>query len=305
MKKVLSVLLALCCMAEVSAQEFDAHWISAPQPDSTSHLYFRQTYLMDERPSWMTLRVMTTGYVKVYVNECNVGTASFYPYREANDDSPQTITLDATPYLRPDTNVVAVYFSPAWPHVCDKQVSVSFFGEMPDERPIARFSDGDWLCREAPSRLLPDGGEWMDGRMFDPAWNSTQYSPALWVNAESREGDCRTTPSRGGQDGESWYLSHVRGKKYFDVVGDSVEYEFGEGFVGQVRLTLREAQRGEVLHYGPHYYVCSGELDEQACPVFDIDSYRRVLISGDDSFQREHVFNIEALGMEPRFSFFY
>lgn len=311
MLRLLLTLMLLFSLTGASAQEFNTPWIGAPQPDSTSHVYFRQTYLLPSPPAEASLTVTTTGLVKVYVNECNVGTASFYPYREGADAAPRSVTLDVTPYLRSDTNVVAVLYSPSFPHKEGRQVAVTFFGRDGRDEPFACYSDSDWLCRPAPSGLLPGGGEWIDGQRYTPDWKSAGYSPALWQGAVSSSLPSRRSSagsiaasasvrSMGGNAGLGWRLGHIRGKQYFDLVADSVQYEFGTGFFGQLRLTIREARAGECIHFGRNIYYCSGQMDEQACPVFGLDTYRRVLVYGDRHFRQSQIVDIEALEMQPQ-----
>lgn len=120
--------MALCWLTTLCAQEFGSHWIRIPQPDSLSHVWFRQTYVEDGLPLEARVTVASPGYYKLYVNECNVGTALFYPPRLQADSQPVAMTFDVTPFLRADTNVVALCYAPSYPHVDSSQVSVQFFG---------------------------------------------------------------------------------------------------------------------------------------------------------------------------------
>ncbi|MGI6231253.1 MAG: alpha-L-rhamnosidase N-terminal domain-containing protein [Prevotella sp.] len=326
MKPLFLLAMLWLSLLPLHAQDFDTHWMAPPSVDSLSHYYFRKTYLFDGRPHWASVTLNTSGYVKVYVNACNVGTARYYPVREIGDSRPRRFTLDVTPYLRKDTNVVAVLFSPVSPNSYNRRMlSVSFYGEDADGNPFCHSSDSDWLCREAPSGWLPSGGEWMDARLYDPDWNTTETSLAQWTGVvsvstvpdarvqQSMSGSARSRHSEIVNDNATfsqalwssysvdggWHLQSQYGKRYFDIVGDSVDYEFGDGFFGQVRLTLREAHRGEVVHYGPHQYICSGDLDEQACPQFSLETYRRIRVYSDVRSPRDIVVDIEALTFVP------
>lgn len=282
------------------AQDFATHWIGCTDAGEGQHVFFRQTYLTDALPKRASVRVATTGLVKVYVNQCNVFLSSFYPYRPTPSDVPHAVTVDVTPYLRSDTNVVAVMYAPAWPHEEPRQVAVTFFGERADGSRFSYVSDSDWVCMPAPSGWLGEGtGEWMDATQRDPDWNAATYASALWTSAEETDSPTDTAWVEDRFDYTAWRVRHVRGMRYFDLEGDSVQYEFGDGFMGRLRLTLRETRRGECIVYGPNVYYCNGELDEQACPEFFVDSYRRVLIWGDSHFQRDQIVNIEAVEMAP------
>ena len=61
MTRFLLLCLLQAIMGVIHAQEFDTHWISAPTPDSTSHLWFRQTYLSRQRPEVARITVKNAG----------------------------------------------------------------------------------------------------------------------------------------------------------------------------------------------------------------------------------------------------
>ena len=179
--------MALCWLTTLCAQEFGSHWIRIPQPDSLSHVWFRQTYVEDGLPLEARVTVASPGFYKLYVNECNVGTALFYPPRLQADSQPVAMTFDVTPFLRADTNVVALCYAPSYPHVDSSQVSVQFFGVDASGAPFSRFSDGGWLCRRANSRWTVDGKEHVDGRLHDASWKAAWFNPALWLTADERK----------------------------------------------------------------------------------------------------------------------
>lgn len=299
MKQILLVCYILSWTLGSFAQEFNTHWISAPQPDSTSHVWFRQAYLQSGTPKEGQITITSTGYYKLYVNEYNVGTAAFYPPREPNSNNAVTLSFDVSPYLRNDTNVIAVIYSPSYAHLNPRQISLVYSGKDSLGQPFAYHSDADWLCRCANSSINNRGGECIDGRYHNTDWNTTNFEQALWLNAQEQK-PLQAAPNTVCHDFyPSLKITQRRGYKYFDLVKDGVEYEFGEGFHGWVRLTLRNARKGQTIRFGNTEYICNGSLDEQACPVFSISDYRKVHISGDSSFQRDQIFDIEAISITP------
>lgn len=300
MKRLLLVCYIMSRALGLFAQEYNTHWISFPQPDSTSHIWFRQTYLQSGTPRKGQVTIASTGYYKLYVNEYNVGTAAFYPSREPDSNNAVTLSFDVTPYLRNDTNVIAVIYSPAYAHLNPRQISLIYSGKDSIGHPFAYHSDAGWLCRRANSSINNRGGERIDGRYHNTVWHTTQFEQALWLNAKEQRGRQATPDTARNGFHPSLRITRRRGYKYFDLVKDGVEYEFGEGFHGWVRLTLRNARKGQTIRFGNTEYICNGSLDEQACPVFGLSDYRRVHISGDSSFQRDQIFDIEAIAIAPR-----
>lgn len=280
------------------SQEWEHRWVTCPLADSLSHVWFRQTYVTgsdEDVPVSAHLSFASSGLVRVYVNECNVRTAQWYTPSEP-------ISIDITPYLNEDTNVVAVLYAPRALRPENRHLSLSYYGFTESGRPFCYMADSTWLCRVSPaSGWLPDGGEWDDGREAENPWRASQFDPALWMSAEEIDSDI-SSPDICGKTGVgtemasvSVSLSHVQGKSYFDPEKCAVNYAFSNGIYGQVRLTLRDARYGEVIRYGRNIYICNGEMDEQASPLFSLDSFSRVYVSGDRYFQRSQIWDIEAL----------
>ena len=233
-----------------NARQFNTHWVAAPDTDSLAHVWFRTTLLSSARHREAHLTIATTGLVKVYVNEAKVGTALFYPSRPQGDTTAIALTLDVTPYLRPDSNVVAVLYSPGFPHATRRQVSAVFYGIDYKGQHFAYFSDKSWICRRAASGLTPDGHEWVDGRQADTPWTAGDFDVALWRHVVETQGPETTTAPLTQQQATACksYAAYLpaekivrsRGYNYFDTNGNEVTYDYGRGFRGFVRLNLRE-----------------------------------------------------------------
>lgn len=275
-----------------SIREAEAHWISAPQTDSLSRVFFRKLYLFGGRPRQAQITISTTGYCKVYINECKIGTAPFLPLRLEEDNKAAEFTFDATPYLSSDSNVVAVLYSPARTSTIKqtKQIAVTLSGVDHEGRPIAYSSDPSWLCREANSRLAPDGLEIIDGRAHDPSWKAaTIYNLALWVHAKADSTSdveyCATplTPR----------ISHIDTREADDILSNDIPASYP--FYGFFRATLREAKRGEKIRLGNVLYICNGTFDEQVFPEFGASFTNGISIEGN----RKRITTIEAVSIEP------
>lgn len=287
-------MLFVCLAAH--AQDYHPHWIHAPQADSLSHVWFRRAYTCNGRPRQATLTVTTTGRFKVYVNECNVGTALSYPLRHGNDTTAVATSFDITTYLRPDTNVVAIVYSPTVPHATQRQVAVSLHGTTRQGKAFCLTSDGDWLCRRANSQMTADGGEMVDGRGHDPAWKGATLSDAaLWTGAEmSHDGDPEPPLHRDFGD-EALRIGKTKSIASLHITQNPVLIYLSDSYWGFLRVTLREARRGERLQIGNLTYICNGTMDEQAFPVFHTGSISAVSISGDKRFKPSQITGIEIL----------
>ena len=112
------------------AQSFYTHWIAAQQVDSTSEIWVRQQIQLQECPVFASATIATTGKVDVYINERNVSTACWMPYRMGNDNLPVSINMEVTRFLQPGVNTIAIWYSPTFQHINQQQMAFSLYGRM-------------------------------------------------------------------------------------------------------------------------------------------------------------------------------
>ena len=276
-----------------------AHWISAPQTDSLSRVYFRKLYLFEGRPKRAQITITTTGYCKVYINECKVGTAPFLPLRNKEDNKAAEFTFDATPYLQSDSNVIAVLYSPARTSTTTqaKQLAINFWGTDHESKAFAYTTDASWLCREANSKITPEGLEVIDGREHDNPWKAaTIYDLALWTHATE---DSATIPVDYEAKPIAPRISHVDQRDADDILSNDIPAS--HPFYGFFRATLREARRGEKIRLGNVLYICNGTFDEQVFPEFGASFTNGISVEG----KRQRITNLEAVSIEPNKSVHY
>lgn len=168
-------------------QTFGWSWIKASGQKGEGQQWFRRTYTHLGSVYDATLRVATTGYVKVYVNGRQVTTDPITPFRPTNSNEAVALTYHVAPFLRPDSVHIAVWYAPV-PQAGDScQLAVNFFGEDVDGQRFGFQSDDTWLCRLAPAWYEADGDavvEGYDGRAMQPEWTFGDTDWALWQPAE-------------------------------------------------------------------------------------------------------------------------
>lgn len=299
MKRTSIIILSLWCVLNVSAQNFVTHWISSPEPDSTSQIWFRQTYLSASRPVQASITVTSTGNFELFVNEYNVSTDVMMPYRVEKSDNPVSITYDVTRFLRRDTNVVAVWYAPSYPHISPRQIAVTYNGRTKTGKYFSFCSDENWTCRMADRSLTDDGGESIDGNTYPLKWNSNDIDAATWMPAK----EVKTDGDEATRDLKCFYdaakVVKVYKAKYIDAKGDSVVCDFDTSFKGRIRITLRDAKPGEIIRIGNLQYVCSGKTDEQISQKLTANDYRKIIITGDKDFNRGQIQKVEGLEIAP------
>ncbi len=300
--------------------------ISCTTADSLSDIWFRHTYLTQRRPISATLSVTARGRYRVYVNESNVTP----PLPTDNCHHPVTIDIDISGYLRSDSNTVAILYHPVGPH--DHQIAVCYYGVGRDGRPFGHNADGGWLCRpvdegsgdgidrgytqtvstacwtpvSAPERLEIEGTKAasaprrveIEGRTADSALQRNDSalrrndSALRRVSTEMGVWPLATLlPVRVNR------VTRVTAPRYSERTPEGIAYEFVTGFYGFVRLTLRGAKKGETIIIGGRKYTCNGETDEQITTAFEPTYHRRVIVSGDSTFDASQVQRVDGVNL--------
>lgn len=296
LKYLFTILLtAILAQTDANAQTLTANWIAHPVPTAMTQQWFRKDVFFDEHPLSAFVTLATTGYVELYVNERNVGTDVLAPYRTDNSDTPMTVSYDVNRFLRRGMNTIAVWYAPANGKATDRQISFIMNGIKADSSRYVVNSDRSWLCKEAAFRMNIKGGEDLDGRADRLSWKGELTDVACWVGAEEASS---TLHARN-----TGTLPHPAPLKLLKVVvprqtfmrGDTVVYDFGEGFFGQLRATLRGTKKGERINVENLRYVCKSVIDEQIYHKFSTGHWRQVYVWGDSRFRKEQVEVMEGL----------
>lgn len=293
----IKVLVTFLLYAIASAgQEFGTHWITYPEPDDTSTVWFRQTYIHYQKPKNALITYESTGHVIVYFNERRLSP----DFNKLTDNSITSSTIDVTRYLRPDSNIIAVFYAPGNIRHSDKQLSLCFYGQYKSGRRFYYKADNNWLCKKGHI-VIKDGIETVDRRRYDHRWTSLNENLHGWKNAVSSM-DRTLYPIR--DDRFTLHKSKtgniIRPELiYQNETGDTLIYDFGRSFEGLIRLTIRNAKYGETINIGDLRYICDGSIDEQACRIFTVNRQKVVQISGSSSFNKSQIQVIEGLEILP------
>ena len=325
----IGVLFALLYPMGTMGQTFGWSWIKASGQMGEGQQWFRRTYTHLGSVYDATLRVATTGYVKVYVNGRQVTTDLITPFRPANSNEAVALTYHVAPFLRPDSVHIAVWYAHV-PQADDScQLAVNFFGEDVDGQRFGFQSDETWLCRPAPAWYEADGDalvEGYDGRAMQPEWTFGDTDWALWQPAEVvNDAKCRLVVEADSRErlrlkrvyvaslckstsADNQYLTahnqflcanNQRNQincRRVKAGNERVTAVFPQPFFGFVRITFRGARRGErVATDNGLAYICSNQIDEQLFGRFLPRVHNIFSILGDRRFQSSQVQYVEGL----------
>lgn len=298
--RILIMIVSLAYSSQnISAQQWDCHWIAHPTACDTTQVWFSRTYTDTERPREAFITIASTGYFTLYVNGRNVSTDILTPTRQQGDTAARAMTFCVTRFTRNTDNTIAVWYSPTTPHKDKRQLSMCYYGKRNDGTPFVYNTDASWMCREASMSLATDGGENQNATTHEARWNTGNIELAQWIHAEEAEGrpDESVTAAAWPQHGTR--ITKTITPRYFDTENDSVLYDFAPGFYGLIRVTLRGCTSGQHININGLHYTCTGDMDEQAFGRFVPGFWRKVLISGDKYFNPEQIQSVEAIAIAP------
>lgn len=301
-RRFLIWILMTCWVLNSFAQGFGTHWISCPAADDSSQVMFCRSYCFNSLPRRAFLSFGTSGAVKVYVNGRNVSGSMFFANGQLG-----VVTLhtyDVTRYLMVGNNVIAVWFAPHRSMPIGKQLSLQFFGTDAGGTPFLYAADKTWRCKKPigcmafidearPDSILETfsyedyGSEW---KMEDHEHDSWQHA-CTWYG-EEEQGLVTSLPSFPVRETKLQNIL-LPVAETEDSLG--VHYFFQRPFRGMVRVTLRDASKGERILVDRMAYTCSGKTDEQLFRRFSTSWIYEITILGDKSFRKSQIQKVEGL----------
>lgn len=294
----IALLLSLLSSA-ASAQGFTVPWICADRADSTSQVWFRRTYTGLGDVARAVVQLTTTGFAQLYVNGRNVSADPMTPYRTGGGHEPLTLRYDVTAYVRPDTTVLAVWYSPTSPHADSCQVAVGLELTSADGICTAMHSGADWLWRTSSYRLNGRHGEYADGRVEVLPWSYGAVEWPLWRGAQAVDAPRRGLSALAAMPLRRCRVAEVVRPLSLVSHADTLTAIFPRELTALPRLTLRGAARGMRVYMPGFCYVCSGDIDEQAYPKFCVSRFSQLCITGDAAFRPDMVQDVEAVVVTP------
>ena len=305
-RKIICIIFSILWVLNSHSQEFGTHWISYPFPDDSTEVMFRHTYITKHRPQQAYITFASMGSCKVYINERNVSREVYY-----RNTTPQGIllhTYDVTRYLRPDSNTIAVWYAPCpqataySQNAASKQLTLDYYGTSHNGSAFYQQADESWSCSLSEGNRITQDSigntiEVFDNRQYDNNWKASDFffqeseKPVHRLLKETK-GIYTTLPTYPAYVNR---LRHVLSPiaEHEDSLG--LHYDFGRFFQGSVRITLREAKKGERLEINGLVYICSGEMDEQAFRRLSTSQQKSITIKGDRHFRKSQIQKIEGL----------
>lgn len=294
MKKIIIIICLIFWIQNSFAQEFCTHWVSYPLPNDSSEVLFRKTFTTQHRPTQALITFASCGKLKVYVNERNI--TKDLLFENPNNTYIVSRTIDISRFLNAEQNTIAVWYAPVPGMPISKQLSLEYYGKDIKGKFFYHKADKSWWCKTLRGSFNSSTTEQYDSRFYHFDWMSPEYKSEHWIHPTGSFATEKSYPIISNPLPTSSYpLTHIifPVNHYEDSLG--IHYDFGRPFYGSIRLTLREASKGETIKIDNYLYICNGEMDEQAFRRFTSEQKRIITINGGKYFNIKQINNIEGL----------
>lgn len=259
------------------------------------------------------LYLQTDGYCIAYLNGRVVSNTAFWPVRDVNSLIPEDDTIrfkpqiehvsyDITRLLREGTNILALWVAPFG--LTNAKVAASVIRDYGYFWESLVDAESDWQCTKANNKTTIKGED-SDATAYIYGWkSSTRDYEKLW-----------TRPARRLLITDIWRKEN---KKEI-LVGGTIEpigmtetradstlirnYYFSEEQTGLLRITLRQARKGQIIRINGMTYVASGEDDEQFFTRFNRVSTNKLSIETKCNDLIPDIWSIELLKLDERFRY--
>jgi alpha-L-rhamnosidase len=273
-------------------------WIKHPEAAPQQHLWFRKTLVLHDQPASAFIYVASVGYHELYVNGQKVDARVLAPTLTRLDKRVLYVTYDLTAALHAGTNCLALWTGPGWSRYeffnTQPALRVQLQGKTAGGGDFSLASDTTWRCAISSSEDIggceyqDHGGEKIDARQYNPAWNAVDFDDSTWSPAA-------TASISATLSAQMIEPTRVLGTLGVQSISGNGPYlvDFGTNFSGWISLDLKNQQAGDLVKiqvsdnpgkvqaFGQRsLYVCRGGPSERFQNRFNYAAGRYVTLTG-------------------------
>jgi alpha-L-rhamnosidase len=180
-----------------SREDWKGEWIKHPSAPVERHVWFRKKLTLDDAPATAFAHIASLGYHELYINGKKADARVLAPAISRPDRRVFYVTYDIAPLLKSGENLVALWHGPGWTvyrdniGVINPAVIAQIDGKTKRGAAFTLNTDSSWKSAESnsrhigkiPTRMGDMGGEEVDGRAANPAWNAPAFDDSAWPAA--------------------------------------------------------------------------------------------------------------------------
>lgn len=245
-------------MGLLDPSDWDGAWIGCAQAEAHQHLWFRKPFTLDALPDRAFSYVCSIGYHELYINGGRVGDAVLTPGVTNLQKRALYLCYDVTAFLQLGRNVVALWTGPGWARadgsfgkgVWQQTPMFRCHVEISGREPVC--SDETWRCAVSSSENIglwkgggqgTYGGERIDARRYQPAWNAVAFDDTGWPAAKRGEQALALSSALFEPDRK---VETVRPVAIESRPG-AWRIDMGRNYTGWFEIILRGGREGDVV----------------------------------------------------------
>jgi alpha-L-rhamnosidase len=324
---------AFWSMGLLQPDDWEAKWITHPDPTRLSHPWLRRTFELKEGAERAVIYVNTGSYYELHINGKKVGPYVLEPGITQLNKRFIVNACDVTSFLVKGKNTIAVWMGPGWHQpingnnfnapILRAQLNIAT-----PSGPILIGTDASWRVKESCISQIGGwswnnfGGERFDAREFAEDWDQVGLDDSQWAGA-------REIPAP--QVVHSWQACEparlsdpVKPVEIRRLQNGKWVIDFGRPLTGWMRLKMRDLKSGQEvqIQYADiddnrnerklafmanadgfqdfnqkDIFISAGKGAETFCSKFNYHSFRYAIIAGLD--RETAVSDAEAMMIEP------
>jgi alpha-L-rhamnosidase len=324
---------AMWTMGLLKPEDWQAKWITLPDPKQLAHPWLRRTFELTEDFERAVIYINTASYYELRINGKKVGPYVLEPGITQVSKRFLVNVYDVTSFLVKGTNTMAIWMGPGWHQprngntynapILRAQLSV-----VTPSGPMAIGTDASWRVKDSCISQLGGwgwnnfGGERFDAREFVEDWDQVGLDDSTW--AQAREIPAPNV-EHSWQGCESARLSDpVKPVEIRRLQNGKWVVDFGRPLTGWMQLKIYDLKAGQEVQINyadiddnrnarklafmvntdgfqdfnqKDVFISAGKGTESFCSKFNYHSFRYAVISG---LEREPTVNdAEAMMIEP------
>lgn len=260
-------------------EDWQAKWITYPDPKRLSHPWLRRTFELKENVEQAIIHVNTPSYYELHINGKNVTPYVLTPGISQVNKRFLINSYDVTSYLVKGKNCIAIWMGPGWYQprngnnynapIIRAQLSIN-----PSSGLNEIGTDSLWCVKESCITQIGGwkwndfGGEHFDAREFVQGWNLADLDDSDWLSAreipapinagdweQRNRNDSESFSDRNIPVLNSWQACEsaklgvpVNPKKIYQLENGKWVLDFGRPLTGWMRLRMHNLKSGQEIH---------------------------------------------------------
>ena len=181
-------------MGLLKPEDWQAKWITHPDPKQLSHPWLRRTFEVKEGVERAAISINTASYYELHINGKKVGPYVLEPGITQVNKRFVVNAYDVTSFLVKGTNTIALWMGPGWHqprngNTYHAPILRAQLNVVSPSGPMVIGTDASWRVKDSCVTQIGDwcwnnfGGERFDAREFVENWEQIGLDDSQWAQA--------------------------------------------------------------------------------------------------------------------------